>query len=134
MSTNAFDRQSVLSIVVPLTPANSGAANSVKAKLPHGALVTNVDLLTATAFNTDGTTPVATATITDGTTVFVNAQSVLNTGDETVAVEKKYYPTGGEITFSIAESAASGLVAATAGLSIAVVHYVQVGRGGDVQG
>ena len=134
MSSNAFDRQDVLAIVVVLTPKQSGAANSVKAKLPQGALVLGVDLLTQVAFNTGGTTPTATATITDGTTVFVNAQSVASTGDETVAVEKKFYPTGGEIDFSITEGAASGLVPATAGQSIAVVTYVQAGRGGEVQG
>lgn len=134
MSTNAFERQSVLAIVVELTPKNSGAANSVKAKLPKGALVINVDLHTAVAFNTGGGTPVATGSIGDGTTTFVNAQSLTSTGDETVAVEKKFYPNGGEIEFSVAESAASGLVPATAGLAVGLVEYVQVGRGGEIQG
>lgn len=130
---NQFNRQDILAIVVELTPKNSGAANSVKAKVPQGAHVLDVDLFTAQAFNTGGTTPVVTGSIGDGTTTFVNAQDLSSAGNETAAVEKKFYPTGGEITFSIAESAASGLVPATAGRAIGVVQYVQLGRGGAIQ-
>jgi hypothetical protein len=134
MSGKPYERQPVLAIVQELTVENIGAENSVTAKVPMGAMVVGVDLLGVTAFNTGGTTPTATATIGDGTTTFVNAQSVASTGDKTVAVERKFYPAGGEITFSLAEGAASGLVPATEGSAIAVVQYVQLGRSDEILG
>lgn len=134
MSPKPYERQTVLAILADLGVENIGSGNGVTAKLPQGALVVGVGLLGVEAFNTDGTTPTATATVSDGTTIFVNAQSVATTGDKTVEVNRKFYPTGGEIIFSLAEGAASGLVPATEGRALGIVQYIQLGRGGEIQG
>lgn len=125
--TNEFDRQKVRAIVADITPANMGAGNEIEAKLPQGALLLRVALVTATAFNS-GTT--ATGTISDGTTTFANAVDLLSAGSETVANAPKYYPQGGKLTFSAAQTGA----AATAGRAIAVAEYVQLGVGDEVYG
>ena len=130
MATKINERQYALAGYGMFKPANIGAGNGLTFALPPGAILLRLTATTLTAFN--GTTPTMTAS--DGTTTFVNAQSVAAAGAVTVAVAQKFYPTGGEIDFSITESAASGLVPATAGQSIAVVTYVQAGRGGEVQG
>ena len=134
MSTNAYNRQPVLTITAPISIENIGAGKGIEAKLPQGAVVIGVLALISTAFNTDGTTPVATLTVADGTTTFVNAQSVLTTGAKTVAVSSKHYAQGGSVTVSLAQSAASGLVPATAGAGVVVIQYVQLGAGGDIYG
>lgn len=134
MSTNAFDRQKVLAVVAELGIENIGAGKGVTGKLPQGAVIVGVLPLVTTAFNTAGTTPAATITVSDGTTTFVNAQSVLAIGAKTVAVSSKHYPTGGTVTVSLAESAASGLVPATAGKVVVAIQYVQLGAGGDIYG
>ena len=134
MSTNAFDRQKVLAVVAELGIENIGAGKGVTAKLPQGAVIVGVLPLVTTAFNTGGTTPAATITVSDGTTTFVNAQSVLTAGAKTVAVSSKHYPAGGTVTVSLAESAASGLVPATAGNAVVTIQYVQLGAGGDIYG
>jgi len=122
---NAFNRQKVLAIVADLGIGNIGAGNEVTAKLPQGALVVDVQSHTVTAF--DGTTN--TATITDGTTAFVSAVDVKSTGIETAAVAGKFYPQGGTITFSLAQTGT-----ATVGRNIGVVQYVQLGVGDAVYG
>jgi len=125
MSTNNFNRQKLLAIVVPLTFANIGAA-SVTANLPPGAVVVGASLYTDIAFNGSST---VTGTITDGTLAFVSAQNVKTTGAETVAATNKYYPSGGTITFSIADAGSDS----TAGSTVGVVLYAQVGKGDAIQ-
>ena len=124
---NAIDRQKTLNIVVELDIDRMGAGNEYVAKLPQGAVVLAVVLITDTAFDSVTT---ATATITDGTTVFANGVDVKSTGTEVTANAPKYYPIGGELTFSLAETGA----AATLGHAIAIVSYVQLGAGGDICG
>lgn len=134
--TNQFNRQSKQEIVVVLTPATVGSDNAVTAKLPMGALITNVELHTVEAFDTSGADSTITGTITDGTTTFVNAQDLKSTGKETVAVAFKHLPQGGTLTFSIAEAATvpANLVPAKNGKAIAVVSYVIEGAGCSVYG
>ncbi len=134
MSSNAFDRQAPCAVVVNMGVANVGTGKEVTAKLPQGAVITAITALGTTAFNTGGTTPAVTLTVSDGTTTFVNAQSVATTGKKTVATDTKHFPTGGTLTFSIAESAASGLVPATEGAVAVIVQYAQIGAGGSIYG
>jgi hypothetical protein len=131
---NIYDRQTPLSILVRLTPEDI-AGGGFSAKVPHGALVTNVVGLKQTAFNTAGTTPTVTLTVGDGTTTFINAQTLTGTGAITAAVTTKFYPSGGTITGAITEGVASGAITtATAGDAFVRIDYVQVGRNGDVMG
>ena len=125
MSKNVFETQKPREIVVDLGIANIGAGNGVTAKLPTGALLTRVLLLTTTAFN--GTTN--TATIGDGTTTFANAVDLTSAGSETVAGAPKFYPAGGTLTFSLAQTGT-----ATAGRALALAEYVIVGAGDDIYG
>lgn len=125
--SNQFNRQFARKIVVELNPDTIGAANKVTAKLPQGAILLSVVLLTATAFNSATTT---TGTITDGTTVFANGVDLKSTGSETVANAPKHYPQGGTLDFSVAETGA----AATDGLAFGIVEYVQVGSGDEIYG
>lgn len=126
MSTNQFNRQEVLSAMVDLGIANIGTGNGYTAVIPRGSLIVSVGLYTVTAFDS-GTT--ATGTITDGTTALVSAQDVKSTGIETVAVAQKFYPDGGTITFSLAETGTT----ATAGRAIGYVNYIQLGCGDYIQ-
>lgn len=126
MSTNQFNRQEVLSAMVDLGVANIGTGKGYTAVIPRGALIISAGLYTVTAFDS-GTT--ATGTITDGTTALVDAQDVKSTGIETVAVAQKFYPDGGTITFSLAETGTT----ATAGRAIGYVNYIQLGCGDYIQ-
>lgn len=126
MSTNQFNRQEVLSAMVDLGTANIGTGKGYTAVIPRGALIISAGLYTVTAFDS-GTT--ATGTITDGTTALVSAQDVKSTGIETVAVAQKFYPDGGTITFSLAETGTT----ATAGRAIGYVNYIQLGCGDYIQ-
>lgn len=95
--------------------ANIGAGNGFDFKLPPKAYLTDVFFDTITAF--DGTTNTVTAS--DGTTTFINAQDIKSTGRETVAVPNKYYPSGGTISFTLAQTGA-----ATVGAGVAMVRYI----------
>lgn len=119
MTTKVDARQKVLAAFVELLIGNIGANNGYDIKLPAGALLLDVGVLTDTAF--DGTTN--TATIADGTTTFVNAQDVKTTGEETVAADKKYYPNGGTISVTMAQTGT-----ATVGRAFAWVTYIVKGR------
>lgn len=134
MNTNKYDRQRVLTSVVTFDISNIGTGKGIDVKYPQGTVIIGVTPLVNTAFNTDGTTPAATMTISDGTTTFVNAQSILTAGAKTVAVGAKLLPQGGTLSLTLAESAASGLVPATAGAGVLVIQYVQLGAGGDIYG
>jgi hypothetical protein len=126
MSTDQYNRQEAKYAVVDLGVDNAGAGNGYTAKLPQGALVVSAGLVTVTAFDGTGT---VTGTITDGTTALVNAQDVKTTGIETVAVAQKFYPTGGTITFSLADANSDS----AAGRAIGYVSYVQLGNGCSIQ-
>ncbi len=119
MTTKVSARQKILVALVELGIANIGAGNGYEIKLPVGALLLDAGVFADTAF--DGTTN--TATISDGTTTFVNAQDVKTTGEETVAVDKKYYPNGGTISVTMAQTGT-----ATVGKALAWVSYVQANR------
>lgn len=124
MTTTVVERQYPLVAAVKLGIANIGAGNGFDIKIPAGAFVRNVQLFTSVAF--DGTTN--TATIGDGTTTFVSAQDVKSAGLETAAVANKYYPTGGVISVTMAQTGA-----ATVGEAIAMVDYVVPGRWSENQ-
>ena len=119
MTTKVSARQKILVALVELGIANIGAGNGYDIKLPPKALLLGAGVFTDTAF--DGTTN--TATIGDGTTTFVNAQDVKTTGEETVAIDKKYYPNGGTVSVTMAQTGT-----ATVGKALAWVSYVQVDR------
>ena len=119
MTTKVDARQKVLAAFVELLIGNIGAGNGYDIKLPAGALLLDVGVLTDTAF--DGTTN--TATIADGTTTFDNAQDEKTAGEETVAVDKKYYPNGGTISVTMAQTGT-----ATVGRAFAWVTYIVKGR------
>ena len=127
MAKNQYNRQFTRNAVADLGVANIGAGKEITVDLPQGALLLGVDLVTVTAFNSATTT---TATVSDGTTTFANAVDVKTVGAETVANVPKFYPQGGRITFSLAETGA----AATAGRAIGVARYVQLGVGDEVYG
>lgn len=124
MTTNVVERQYPLVAAVKLGIANIGAGNGYDIKVPAGAVVTRVQLLTATAF--DGTTN--TASIGDGTTVFVSAEDVKTAGLEVSDVTAKYYPTGGTISVTMTQTGT-----ATVGEAIALVEYVIPGRWSENQ-
>lgn len=126
MSTNQYERQEPLYAMVALTKANIGTGNGYTMSLPRGALIVSAGLITDVAFDSATTT---TGTITDGTTVLVDAQDLKSTGIETVAVAQKFYPNGGEITVSAAETGAT----ATVGHAVAYVGYIQLGNMCKVQ-
>jgi len=124
---NVYDRGRISTIQFDFGPKNIGAANGMSAKIPRGATLLRVTLLTVTAFNSATTT---TATVGDGTTTFVAAQDVKTTGAETVANVPKFYPDGGTLSATLAETGA----AATAGRAVLVAEYAQLGQGDQIQG
>lgn len=101
--------------------ANMGAGNEQLIDLPVNALLLDVTADVGTAFNA-GTT--ATATVSDGTTTFVNAASVAATGRQQGTNLGKFYPSGGKLTISLAQTGA----AATAGRAFVSAKYIVVGR------
>ncbi len=117
-------RQYPLVADVPImTIANIGAGLGYDVVLPPGAYVREVYADTLVAF--DGTTN--TITISDGTTTFVNAQDVKSTGRETAAVPGKYYPNGGTISITMAQTGS-----ATVGQVKPTIEYVILGRVNEV--
>ncbi|MBA0428528.1 hypothetical protein D7Y53_01015 [Stenotrophomonas maltophilia] len=127
MSKTQSDTQFGRKVVIDLGVKNIGAGNEITVKLPQGAIVTAVALLTVVAFNS-GTT--ATATISDGTTKFADAVDVKSIGSETTANAPKHYAEGGTLTFSLAQTG----TAATAGRALAIAEYVVVGGGDEIYG
>lgn len=130
------ERQYALNAVADLGIAQIGAGNEVRINLPPNALLTGLGVQTVTAFNaaTTNTPNVAdgtnTLTVADGTTTFVNAVDVKTVGAETVANLAAFYPSGGTLTISMAQTG----IAATAGRAIAVATYQILGRVNEVQG
>lgn len=126
MATNAFLRQEAMYITVPLTIANIGTGNGYTAVLPAGAQIVNIRADISTAFNSATTT---TLSLSDGTTTFISAEDAKTAGPVTVDVAGKYYPTGGTLTVSMAETGAT----ATEGKGCVSIGYTVVGTGCYVQ-
>jgi hypothetical protein len=122
MTTRESNVQRVKAVSVDLGIDNIGSGNGKTVKLPLGAELLRLTYHTVTAFNS-GTT--GTGTVSDGTTTFVNAVDVKSAGSETVSNVPKFYPSGGELTFSLAETGTP----ATAGRVIATAEYVVNGTG-----
>lgn len=124
---NIIDRQLVKSGQAVLGIANIGAGNEVTFGIRPGTHLLRVMVHTVTAFNS-GTT--ATATVGDGTTTFASAVDILSAGNETVSNAPKYYPTGGTLTASLAQTG----TAATAGEVVVHFEYILRGNGdGGIQ-
>jgi hypothetical protein len=120
---NIFGRQSPAIAMVDLGIANIGAGNEITVTIPPGGVLADLKFLTTTAF--DGTTN--TATVSDGTTTFVNAVDVKSTGSETVANVPKFYPSGGTLTFSMAQTGTATVGRALAWAAILGVNRVTEG-------
>ena len=121
------ERQYPLNAVADLGIAQIGAGNEVRINLPPGALLTGLLAQTVTAFNN---TTTSTLTVSDGTTTFVNAVDVKTVGAETVANLSAFYPSGGTLTISMAQTG----TAATAGRAFVVATYQILGRVNEIQG
>jgi hypothetical protein len=123
-NTKLTQRQKAVTVVTPLlTIANIGAGNGYDIPIPPDTYVSEIYLDTLTAF--DGTTN--TGTVSDGTTTFVNAQDLKSTGRETDAVPGKYYPNGGTISITLAQTGT-----ATVGQAIGVVTMVGLHRADEI--
>lgn len=126
MAKKIIDRQWPLKAFAIATHANMGAGNELTLVVPPGALLLAINVFGLTAFNSETT---ATLTVSDGTTTFASAVSVATVGTKTVTNVPKYYPTGGTLTVSLAQTGA----AATAGAAAVVPEYVIRDRGNEVQ-
>jgi len=124
MTTNLNLRQYPLAAVADCGVANIGADNGYTITIPPGGLFDSLTIDTMTAF--DGTTN--TLTVSDGTTTFANAVDVKSTGRETVTGIGKFYPNGGVLSVTLAQTGT-----ATVGRSIVVANYVGLNRQNEVQ-
>lgn len=127
--TKQVDRQRVLAAVADVGIAQIGVAgaNGIAMIIPPNAVVLSVEGLTTTVFNSATTD---TLLVTDGTTIFINGADIKTAvGVAVTANAPKFYPSGGTITVSAAETGAT----ATAGRTIVTVRYIVVGRGNEVQ-
>lgn len=116
-----IDRQFAQVALSPICGiAQIGAGNEVTFAVRPGTLVLRAFVQTTVAF--DGTTN--TASLGDGTTVFASAVDVKTAGAETVTNAPKYYPTGGTITLSMAQTGV-----ATVGQLFAGFEYLLLGNG-----
>lgn len=127
MAKNEYKRAFARNILVELGIDNMGTGNGATAKLPQGAMLMDCGLITETAFNSVTT---ATGTLSDGTTTFVNAVDVKSTGKETSAGAPKYYPAGGTLTWSLAQTGGD----ATAGRAFGYATYLINGVGDEPYG
>jgi hypothetical protein len=132
MSKNVIDRQAPLVALVSLGPDDI-AGGGAKISVPRGSLV-NLTAFKVTAFNTGGTTPAITIKAVDSAATLISDEVLTGTGAVTVDTGTKFYANSDEITVTIAESAASGLVHATAGQVLVKAEYVQLGNGGQIRG
>jgi hypothetical protein len=133
MSKNLIDRQAPLVALVSLGPDDI-AGGGATINLPRGTLLASLTAWKQTAFNTGGTTPSITIKAVDSAATLISDEVLTGTGAVTVDTPTKFYPNGDTITVTIAESAASGLVHATAGQVIVQAQYVQLGNGGQIRG
>lgn len=125
--TKLNERQYALNAVADLGIAAIGAGNEYTVALPPNAFLTGLVAQTVTAFNAATTN---TLTVSDGTTTFISAVDVKTTGAETVSNLAAFYPSGGTLTISMAQTGA----AATAGRTIVVATYLILNRVNEVQG
>lgn len=121
-NTANTSRQSPLHAMAKFTKANLGA-NGFTFDLPAGAFLLGNGAHVVTAFDSATT---ATITATDGTTTLINAQSIKAAAltDVTVAEPTKYYPSGGTITVTIAETGTT----ATVGEVVYWLSYIVLNR------
>jgi hypothetical protein len=124
MPTTIVERQWPLTAVADCRVANIGAGNGFEIKLPPNAMLLDLTVDTVAEFN--GTTN--TLTVGDGTTTFANAVDVKTAGRETVANIGKFYPSGGTIAVTLAQTGT-----ADAGRAIVRVGYVILGRSNETQ-
>jgi hypothetical protein len=114
-------RQEAAYAVAQCGIANIGAGNGLQIQLPVNALLLDIVADTTTAVNA-GTT--ATLTAGDGTETFINAASVAAVGRAQGANIGQFYPSGGTISITLAETG----TAATAGNVFVSAKYLVVGR------
>lgn len=126
MATNQYERQSAKYITVELGIAHIGTGNGYTAVVPRGAQIVSIRADVSTAFNSATTT---TLSLSDGTTTFISAEDAKTAGPVTVDVASKYFPDGGTLTISMAETGAT----ATAGKACVSIGYTQVGNGCSIQ-
>ena len=121
MTTKVQTRQYPLSAMAQLSIANIGAGKGVDIELPAGAFLKGLNMGVGTAFDSGTTT---TVTISDGTVTFANAVTVKATGPVTVTNVGVFYPNGGTISVTLAETGAT----ATAGAAVVAAEYVVLNR------
>ena len=122
----------VLSQRVTVTYA-AGAIATASAVLPAGSQIVDIYADTTTAWDTGGTTPVANLTVgaTVGGTDYVPAESVLTAGRAAIAFTgaeleaMQNIGTNTTVYATVTQSAASGLVDATAGSTTVTFLYIQ---------
>lgn len=110
-----------------------GAAASESIVLPQGSQIVDVFADTTTAWNTGGTTPAAALSVgaTAGGTDYVSGVSVLAAGRGAPALTAAQITnmlsigTNTTVYATVTQSAASGLVDATAGSTTVTILYVQ---------
>lgn len=124
MTTNLYERQEPKLCQAVLEIGNIGAGNGVSFNVPPGAHVYGIAAYVSTQFN--GTTN--TLTLSDGTTTFISAEDVKTAGAVTVDVLQKYYPNGGTLTATMAQTGT-----ATAGVVSLVFAYAINGTGCSIQ-
>jgi hypothetical protein len=125
--TTTPGRQWLLAGIADLGIANLGTGNGVEVYVPPGALAT-IAAHVVTAF--DSTT--ATVSASDGTTTFISAEDAKAAAltNVTVDVPRKFFPNGGTITFTMAQTGDDQ----TVGRILGTVEYVIVNRSNEVQG
>lgn len=106
------------------TNGPTAAPNALEIKLPPGALLRSIAVLTAVAFT--GTSPTLTAG--DGTTTFASGVDIATTGAETTTGTPKFYPAGGTITITTAG------VGMNAGHALVSAEYVVIDRDNETYG
>ncbi len=129
MTTSVYARQFPLLALADLGSANAGTGLGLTIALPVNAFLLDVSAHVVTAFN--GTTNTVTAS--DGTITFISAEDAKQVAGTDVTVDNSgkgtFYPSGGTITFSVAQTGDN----TTAGRIIGQVQYVIVGRQNENQ-
>jgi hypothetical protein len=124
--TKIVERQYPLFAVADVGIGGIGAGNEYVIALPPNAMLVNLTVDVVTAFNSATTTTIS---VGDGTTTFVSAEDAKTAGRETADSVSKFYPSGGELSVSMAETGAT----ATAGRAVVVATYLIVGRQNEMQ-
>lgn len=126
MTTKIKNRQRAQHVIQALDKSNIGTGNGYSFYIPPGGFLDDINVNVGTAFDSATTT---TVTATDGTTTFINGVTVKSTGDVTVAVKRKYFPSGGTITVSLAETGTT----ATTGAAVLTARVLNTGRADEFQ-